>query len=171
MKFANDSPARSLFQLSAVAMIGALGCGQAESPAAPVDEGTSLAHEVFPIIQEAGCNSLGCHDDPTRGQTHYTDLRTPESVYSTWVGEPGGMLGFNHCDPSGSPKGLNPPNLDTRRVVPGEPDASLVIQKLEEKREVCDPFYGRMPPPPRERMAPEHIAVIRQWITEGARNN
>lgn len=53
------------------------------------------------------------------------------------------------------------PTLD--RVEPGQPDSSYLIDKLEDTQTVG----GRMPlnQPP---LSPETIAVIRQWITEGA---
>ena len=161
--------------LALLAMVGCgagdgAGEGSAETTPAP-DDSTSLARDVFPIVQQYGCASVGCHDDPERSVTHYADLRTPESVYLSWVGSLGGMLGFDHCDPSGEPKGNAVPSLDHRRVEPGEPDESLVIRKVEETRDVCDPFFGRMPPFPRERMAPADIAVIRKWIAEGALDN
>ncbi len=53
-----------------------------------------------------------------------------------------------------------------RRVQPGNPDASYLIQKIEGTAA----RGGRMPlnAPP---LPPETIAVIRQWITDGAANS
>lgn len=61
---------------------------------------------------------------------------------------------------------VNAPSVEVPgllRVAPGNPDASYLIQKLEGTATVG----GRMPlngPP----LPPETIAVIRQWITDGA---
>jgi hypothetical protein len=52
-----------------------------------------------------------------------------------------------------------------RRVQPGNPDASYLIQKLEGTAAVGSRMPLNGPPLP-----PETIAVIRQWITNGAPN-
>lgn len=64
---------------------------------------------------------------------------------------------------------VNAPSVEVpalRRVQPGNPDASYLIQKLEGTAAVG----GRMPlnAPP---LPPSTIAVIRQWITDGAPNS
>ena len=53
------------------------------------------------------------------------------------------------------------------RVVPGDPDASFIIQKLE------GPAAGEgdLMPQSSSGLDPEIISVIRQWITDGALNN
>ncbi len=50
-------------------------------------------------------------------------------------------------------------------VLPGDPDGSLLIQKLEARQLVGDPM------PPEYRLTDDEIAVVRRWITEGARDN
>jgi len=55
---------------------------------------------------------------------------------------------------------------EQRLVVPGDPDASYVIHKLE-GREIC----GLRMPRGRTPLTTEQIATIRTWIAEGARDN
>jgi hypothetical protein len=87
-------------------------------------------------------------------------------VYGSWVNQ----IGFNHCVP-GSDVGIGQPSLDKQRVVPGDPAASLVMEKITDPREACTPFHGRMPPPPRPRLRVAEIETIRRWIAEGAADN
>ena len=49
-------------------------------------------------------------------------------------------------------------------VIPGDPDNSYLVQKLEGSAAVG----SVMPPPPRTTLAPATIAEIRQWISDGA---
>lgn len=52
-------------------------------------------------------------------------------------------------------------------VIPGDPDASLLVQKLFD----APPFGDRMPPPPDTGLLPEAISLIRDWVSDGARDN
>jgi hypothetical protein len=123
----------------------------------------SFARDVFPIVQRAGCEF--CHSDRRSAWTHYTDYRTAEETYVQWtVG-----FGFDHCSTDGGSSIEAPPA--ERRLIPGSPEAGLLIRKLTEMRDTCPPFYGRMPPPPQPRLSPEQIDTIRTWIREGAKNN
>ena len=49
-------------------------------------------------------------------------------------------------------------------VIPGDPDASYLVQKIEGRAAVGN----RMPPPPRNALDTATIDAIRQWITDGA---
>lgn len=51
------------------------------------------------------------------------------------------------------------------RVKPGDPDNSYLVQKLKGTAAVG----SRMPPPPRDPLTAQDIALIRQWISEGAK--
>lgn len=100
-------------------------------------------------ITAANCAVAGCHDAITK--SHGMDLSTPEGVYAAWVNE----LGFDHCG-----------NVSKKRVVPGDPAASFVMSKITatESCGLSDP----MPPPPRARLTPFEIDLIRAWIAAGA---
>ena len=95
------------------------------------------------------CAVAGCHDAVSK--THNQDLSTMDKIISNWVNVPG----FDHCT-----------GLDTPRVVPGDPDASLVIMKIEGIA-VCLQS-NRMPLPPRPALSAEQIDVIVAWIAAGA---
>lgn len=52
-------------------------------------------------------------------------------------------------------------------VLPGDPEASLLVQKLADPA----PFGDRMPVPPDPALSPDQIETIRAWILAGARDN
>jgi len=55
------------------------------------------------------------------------------------------------------------------RVVPGDPDNSFLVQKLENTQGF---FEGDvMPPPPSSTLDPELIQLVRDWIADGAQDN
>jgi hypothetical protein len=64
------------------------------------------------------------------------------------------------ADPHGALVGVESPNYGIPYVVPGDPDASLLVQKLE------GAAGGIMPPG--GMLAADRIAAVRQWITDGA---
>lgn len=55
------------------------------------------------------------------------------------------------------------------RVVPGEPEASVLFTKV--MGEPLPPNLGRPMPLHFERLTPEEIQTLRDWISEGAKNN
>jgi hypothetical protein len=95
------------------------------------------------------CAIAGCHDAISK--THSQDLSSLEKIISNWVN----VTGYDHCT-----------GLDTLRVIPGDPDGSLVVMKIE-GRAVCLQS-NRMPLPPRDALTAEQIGVIRAWIAAGA---
>jgi hypothetical protein len=95
------------------------------------------------------CGVGGCHDSASK--THDQDLSSLAKIVPNWVNVPG----FDHCT-----------GLETPRVIPGDPDASLVMMKLQGIAVCLD--SDRMPPPPRAALTPEQIEVIRTWIAAGA---
>ncbi len=149
------------------------GCGNASSPSAAdagiplVDDGVSFSKQVFPIVQASGCGSVTCHFDKQAPQTHFTDYTTAATTYAAWLHG----ASFNHCPADGSNVGISVPPPGLGRVTPGDPDGSLLVQKLVEPRDACGLFHGRMPPPPWPRVADADIELIRTWIREGAREN
>jgi len=56
---------------------------------------------------------------------------------------------------------------ERRWVVPGDPDASYVVRKLEGTSGICGLRMPRLRTP----LTAEEIGRIRTWIAEGARNN
>ena len=120
-----------------------------------------FAREIFPLLQAGGCAGADCHVPELRVVRHWA-VTTPEATYAEWVNHPG----FDHCDPNGNP--ITAPPLDKIRVVPGDPDNSMVLKKLTDPWEMCGPFYGHMPPAPADRLPAEQIDRIRAWIAAGA---
>jgi hypothetical protein len=64
-----------------------------------------------------------------------------------------------------------------KRVVPGNPDASFLFQKVNRTgARFCDPLdnpacEGEEMPSQNERLPQQWVDAIRQWILEGAQNN
>jgi hypothetical protein len=127
------------------------------SPEAPSPEGFEL--RIFPILQAAGCGA--CHEPGLQVVRHWA-LTTPADTYAHWVNAPG----FDHCGPNGEQ--IVAPIPDQIRVVPGDPDSSLVMKKLTDPWEMCGEFYGHMPPSPAPRLPADQIDLVRAWIAAGA---
>lgn len=128
-------------------------CSQGEPPApraeVPVDAGALTLLEKVAAIVIPNCAVAGCHDSVS--ETHSMDLSTAQKIYSFWVGKDG----FDHCTNSSVP-----------RVIPGDADRSLVVIKIT-GIDVCAQSQ-RMPLPPREKLLPQEIETIREWIAAGA---
>ena len=121
---------------------------------APASEPTFTA--VYrDILQGGGCNGgPTCHAGSLAGQL---ELSTPATAYAALVairaqGSGGGAMSCN--------------GTGLLRVAPGDPDASLLVQKLEADPPVC----GQHMPPGRT-LAPEQLAQLRAWIGAGAAND
>jgi hypothetical protein len=126
-----------------------LACGKSTQGTRDADAGPLTPLQSVAAIVIPKCAAAGCHDAVSK--THAMDLSTPEKIHSNWVG----VRGFDHCT-----------NMDTPRVIPGDPEASLVVLKIEGIA-VCLQSQ-RMPLPPREPLSAEEIGVIRAWIAAGA---
>ena len=66
---------------------------------------------------------------------------------------------------SGSP-GPTCVDANLTRVVAGEPDRSLLVDKLESDTPMCG---ARMPPG--GQLSAEHLSLVRNWISAGAKND
>ena len=121
---------------------------------------TSLYDDVFgpqAIGPGVGCASPYCHGGGSGVSETMVDglpgsgfsVSTKQSAYDSLVDAEGSA----NCG-------------GAIRVVPGDPDASLLVQKI------TDPPCGeRMPMHSEESLSPEAIARIRAWIGAGARND
>jgi hypothetical protein len=115
--------------------------------------------DVFPLLEALGCRE--CHEQSMVVVRHWA-LTTAADTYAHWVNYPG----FDHCDADGG--AITAPQPTSIRVVPGDPDHSLVMKKLTDPWEMCGLFYGHMPPAPRPRLSADQLATIRDWIAAGA---
>ena len=107
-----------------------------------------FARDIMPLLKrsgfEAGCS---CHQ-PTNG-------------YTAGIDESGLSLGsYAELMRGGNDSAEN-------IVVPGDPCASLIVQKVSS----APPDGQRMPPGGPPFMSPEEIALLRDWIAEGAHDN
>jgi hypothetical protein len=143
----NESP------LIVVALVGVLAigpsCGKSTQKPTGADAEPLTPLQSVAAIVIPNCAVAGCHDEATK--THSMDLSTPEKIVSNWVN----VRGLDHCS-----------GLSAVRVIPGDPDGSLVVSKIEGVG-VCT-LSQRMPPPGRDALTAEQVGVIRAWIAAGA---
>jgi hypothetical protein len=140
-----------------VAGTGVAGMDVAGTGAAGMGEtGATFSRIYEEIIVGTGCNGGGlCHG----GLVGMLTMNDKQSSYDALVNVP--AMGTNltgmppHCADSG-----------TIRVVPGNPAASLLMQKLEDTQTCGDPM-----PPGISRLPAEQIELFRMWIAAGAMND
>jgi mono/diheme cytochrome c family protein len=135
----------------AVAALAPAGCGGSSPGTAPGPTpggGTPLQPTLSSIQQQIFGQCTACHT---------TAGRTPEAGLSL-------LPGASHANLVNVASTTNPGGI---RVIPGNPDNSILIRKLEgtpgtlgERMPLNGPF-----------LSAAQIAVIRQWITNGALNN
>lgn len=143
----NDACVRASLGLAVVALI-ATGCG-GDSPTTPTPTPTTTAS--FATIQSTiltpACES--CHTDAGRTPAGGLILK-PGSAYPNLVSQ-------NSSAKAGAV-----------RVIPGNASGSYLVQKLEGAADIVG---LRMPRGGQPFLTDAQVALIRQWITEGARNN
>ncbi len=103
----------------------------------------SFSRDIVPILDRRACRNSTCHGGPFPSSGY--DLRTYEGIFGPGVW----ARSLNACE-----------------VVPGNPDASLLLEKLG-----SSPRFGQRMPMNREPLSQEEIEQIRQWILEGALND
>ena len=139
--------------LAFAALFALLGCSvtkvdAADATASTPDASATLLDGVAAIVVH-NCAFPGCHDPTTK--EHGMDLSSAANIYDAWVNK----KGFDYCR-----------NALRMRVVPGAPEASYVMVKIN-GAETCE-YSLRMPPPPGMALSSEQIEVIRAWIAAGA---
>lgn len=129
---------------------GAGGLDASDIDAGPSDSPTftSLYDDVFGqefLGAGAGCANAYCHGATGSGGF---SVSTRQGAYASLVNAEGSA----NCG-------------GEVRVVPGDPDASLLVQKI------TDPSCGERMPKDNEALSPETVERIRAWISAGAMNN
>jgi glucose dehydrogenase len=128
---------------------GAAGSGSAGS-------GEATFTGVFrDVLQRPGCSgSPTCHASAVAGQLVMTSAA---ETYAALVGVKamGSGSGATDCSTSG-----------LMRVAPGDPDGSLLVQKLESASPPCGSHM-----PPGSTLASALIQQLRTWIASGAKND
>ncbi len=110
------------------------------------------------IIVATGCNgSPLCHGGATGGNLI---MNGKAATYAALVGV--AAMGTNLIP------GKTPDCKDSglERVVPGDPDNSLLVKKIEQTPPCGDPM-----PPTGVKLADAQIQLIRTWIQNGAKDN
>jgi len=134
-----------LLGVSAVAL--ASGCGSSSTPSAPSTNTVTFSTQIQQQILNPAC--VACHTDEGRTPSSNLNLKTGVSIANlvniASVGKAGAV-----------------------RVIPGNPSGSYMIQKLEGAPDIVGLRMPRNGPP---FLTTEQIALIRQWIQNGAPNN
>jgi mono/diheme cytochrome c family protein len=125
------------------------GCGSSSSPTTPTQpSGPSFATQIQAQILTPSC--AGCHTDDGRNPAGGLNLKAASNSYSQLV----------NVASTGKPGAI--------RVIPGNPSGSYLVQKLEGAADIVGLRMPRNGPP---FLTDAQIALIRQWIQNGAPNN
>ncbi len=116
--------------------------------ASPGDVTVSYARDVEPIFRGV-CTD--CHHETV---TNMPNIANPFDPTNGLVNSP------NTWAP-------NYPNTPASNLVPGDPDASFIMDKISSMEVVAGNFMPWSPP----RLTSEQIAALRQWISDGAQAN
>jgi len=136
--------------LSLSVLVAAAGCSSSNSsPSAPSTPTVSFATQIQAQILNPACTA--CHTD---------DGRTPSSNLNLKSGVPISNLVNVAC--------VCPGHATVMRVIPGNPSGSYMIQKLEGAADIVGLRMPRNGPP---YLTTDQVALIRQWIQNGAPNN
>jgi mono/diheme cytochrome c family protein len=142
--------ARLTFVLLGVSAVGlASGCGSSSSPSAPSGQTNTVTFSTQIQQQILNPACVACHTDEGRTPSSNLNLKTGVSIANlvniASVGKAGAV-----------------------RVIAGNPSGSYLIQKLEGAPDIVGLRMPRNGPP---YLTTEQIALIRQWIQNGAPNN
>ena len=142
--------ARLTFVVLGVSAIGfATSCGSSSSPSAPSGQTNTVTFSTQIQQQIFNPACIACHTDEGRTPSSNLNLKTGVSIAN--------LVNVASVGKAGA-----------TRVVPGNPSGSYLIQKLEGAPDIVGLRMPRTGPP---FLTTEQIALIRQWIQNGAPNN
>ena len=104
------------------------------------------------IIVGRGCNSGACHNGPAGGLS----MRSKPIAYESLVGVPAMGISARNREQSCANSGF-------KRVVPGDPERSLLLQKIARTQTCGEPM-----PPSSEALPSQHVQQVHAWIAKGA---
>lgn len=139
----------------ALSALAGLGCDeQLSSIAGPTPTleptFTSISRDIFSSTDAAGRRAcVSCHTNQGRTPAGGLNL-LPEAAYAQLVGV------------------ASVTNRGTTRVIPGDPDNSLIVRKLEGAPGLVG---QRMPLGGPPFLTPGQVLIVRRWIALGAPNN
>ncbi|MGE3179397.1 MAG: c-type cytochrome [Vicinamibacterales bacterium] len=131
----------------ALSALAAAGCGKDSNPGSPSPSTTAVFSEIQRDILTPSC--VSCHTNDGRTPAGDLDLR------------PGVAYGNLFNRPSAQKSGA-------MLVVAGNAAGSYLVQKLEGAADIVGVRMPRNGPP---YLSDAQVAVIRQWIQDGAMNN
>jgi mono/diheme cytochrome c family protein len=135
--------------LAAAAAAAGLACqGDVNAPAPPTNRTVSLAGDIQPIF-DARCTSCHSPGFPTNTIVGIPMVLTPGRSFGSLVNQASAQ------------------RPDLTLVTPGEPDASLLWLKVSSN----SPPVGATMPLIGDRLSSAELALVRDWIAQGARNN
>lgn len=142
------TPPADLGRLSLVLLVLGLVLGCSDSS----DDSISYREDIAPLFEDR-CTVC-----------HYTGGSTPPDLLLPF--EPGtGLIDtLNTWAVEAAYPGLTPELL----VVPGDPDASFLVDKIVQPSRLPQPGGGAFMPQYRGPLAPDRVAIVRQWIADGA---
>jgi hypothetical protein len=158
MSFLKNTPAVALLIVSLSTLggclselepdVGDLRAGTCQPEDSDITADVSFREEILPLFQRSGAlGGCTCHQPANRSTSGIDQSGLSLENYAAL------MRGGN----------LSQSNI----VVPGDPCASVIVQKVSN----APPFGARMPPGGPPFMSPEEIGLLRDWIAEGAHDN
>ena len=158
-------------------LLGVAACSSSSKSTTPVDSSVPLAptftNVYSAMIKASGCTQVQCHGGIAAGNLN---LGSQTAAYTSLVG----VLAAGPCDKSSADAsadaGLAASLLPTpvcgcgpsgkTRVVAGDPDHSLLVEKLK-----GNPSCGEPMPQTGEPISSDLLALVVQWIKLGAKND
>ena len=134
--------------LSLSVLVATAGCSSNSSPSSPTPTSTlSFATQIQAQILNPAC--VACHTDDGRTPASNLNLKSGAAISN--------LINIASVGKAGAV-----------RVIPGNPSGSYLIQKLEGASDIVGLRMPRNGPP---YLTTEQVALIRQWIQNGAPNN
>jgi hypothetical protein len=135
---------------------GSAGSGMAFVPGSPTY--AAVYQEVFVAT---GCSGGPfCHGSGS--VTGGLDMTNKDMTYTLLIDVPAGSMSL----PTTMPVPPNCKDGGKKRVVPGNPDMSLLVEKIEQDKPSCGTVM-----PPSGKIAPAKIQQVRTWIMNGAKKD
>jgi hypothetical protein len=141
--------------LGAVFFLTVAGCSSDGGDTPPAPEEPTFTNVVKDVITDRNCGGPLCHSLTVGG----FQLGTKSALYSALVNQPASGPKCGHGLDGGGPS----PYV---RVVPGNPDESLLYMKLK-RIQPC----GDSMPNSSTQLSPDKIGLVHDWIADGAKND
>lgn len=138
----------ALLAIATAVGIAGLACESVNMPAPSGNTTVSFANDIQPIFN-ARCTSCHSPGSPTNVIVGIRMVLTPGRSFGSLVSQPSSQ------------------RPDLTLVAPGDPDASLLWQKVSSNK----PPVGATMPLFGQRLSSQELALLRDWIAQGALDN